>query len=154
MQSHSSYKKLLLGIFAVSAGLLVLNRYTAVYINETAMHFLLLFLATASLLLLITVYLFNLRSTKAVIAICILALLSSWARAFFFWGGDWETETVLYEMRKRPSVTIEYQLRGDKFAFGYKEQVVRRTRLIPYFDIINHVDTLAIDTHIWRRIEE
>jgi len=74
--------------------------------------------------------------------------------AFLTWNGDWKTQTVIYRNIFHPSQTIEFRMRGDRFAFGYKKQIVERKKILPFIDLIKDVDTAKIDSAEWQLTNE
>lgn len=68
------------------------------------------------------------------------------------WGGDWKTQTVLYQNIANSNKTIEFQMRGDRFSFGYKKRIINRLKLFPGFDWTTEIDTAAIDHKQWKKL--
>ncbi len=99
-------------------------------------------------------YLFDKRTTKSVLITLIIVGVLSFLKAFLTWGGDWKTQTIIYREHYHPAHTIESQLRGDRFSFGYRKRIVDRQRIVPFFDITKVVDTSAIDSKKWDRVDE
>lgn len=48
---------------------------------------------------------------------------------------------------------IEFQMRGDWYAFGYKKRIVERKKIIPFFDLIYDADTTKLDKSVWKRAD-
>ena len=147
-------KILIFSIFLISTVIILLNRLTALYINSTAIHFIFFFLSLGSFAIMVVEYLLEMKTVRSILITLLVVAVGSFAKAFFTWGGDWKTQTVIYRNHYHPSQTIEFQMRGDRFAFGYKKQVIERHRIIPYFDIIKHVDTAKVNKTIWDRVDE
>lgn len=144
----------LLGIFLVTVTLLLVNRYTPLYINNDAVHFILLVGAAYSLVMLIGQLFGKLNTRTSTLLVFAAVLAACFLKAFLTWGGEWKTQTVLYRNRENSRMAIEYQMRGDRFSFGYKKRVVGRLPIIPSLDWITDVDTLDLDTLQWRRANE
>jgi hypothetical protein len=141
-------------LFVISFSIAAANRYTALYINNGAVHFLVLFVALCTLVLLIGGLRGYFKSKKStVLAVVIIGIILS-IRSFFVWGGDWKTQTIVFRDKQRQGHTIEIQMRGDRFNFGYRKRMVERRALIPYFDWINDIDTTTADTLVWHGINE
>lgn len=73
-------------------------------------------------------------------------------KAFFTWGGDWKTQTVLYRNIENKNQTVNYQLRGDRFAFGYKKRVVGIYHIAPFMEWTTDIDTLHLDKSKWEKL--
>lgn len=142
----------LLCVFLVSSALLFLDANTALYINNTVVHFVIFFIAVAALPVLIAGYFFGLRSSSVILVILFSALCVSFLTAFLSWNGDWKTQTIIYRNLEKPAQTIEYQMRGDRFSFGYKRQIVQREKVLPFLDLVTPADTSKIDLSKWRHI--
>lgn len=141
----------LLTLFLFSALLLFFDANTSLYINNTVVHFMVLFLAVALFPILIAGYFFRLSDANTVLTILFSALCICFLTAFLTWNGDWKTQTILYWNLDNPSKTIEYQMRGDRFSFGYKRRIVEREKVLPYLDLIEPVDTATINRGHWHR---
>lgn len=140
-------------IFVISAGIILLNRYTPFYINDYRVHFFFLFFAVSSLVMIIVQFFKKLQgSWSMILAFTAIGILCA-LKAFFTWGGDWKTQTVLYRNIDNKSHTINYQLRGDRFAFGYKKRVVSICRLAPFMEWTTDIDTLHLDKSKWEKLD-
>lgn len=141
-------------IFLFTLGLLAVNRYTPLYINNDIVHYLLLLCASYSLVLLAG-YLVNRVQRKRSWLIALVAVAAlCFAKAFLTWGGEWKTQAILYRHKADRAKTIEFQMRGDRFSFGYKKRVVGRLRILPFIDWITDLDTLEVDTLQWIKANE
>ncbi len=141
-------------IFFISAAILIVNRYTHLYINNSIVHFIVLFGAALSFVLIVGRQFNRLKSRQSVILTFLAVGLVCFVRAYFMWGGDWKTQTVIFRNKKNPDDTVEMQLRGDRFAFGYKKRVVERLAIIPYFDWVTDIDTSAAELSGFERVDE
>ncbi|MGE6354873.1 hypothetical protein ACQKCJ_13490 [Flavobacterium sp. NPDC079362] len=139
-------------IFVISAGIILLNRYTPFHINDYRVHFFFLFFAVSSLVILIGQFFKKLQSIWSIILVFTGIGILCALKAFFSWGGDWKTQTVLYRNIENKSQTINYQLRGDRFAFGYKKRVVSICHLAPFMEWITDIDTLYLDKSKWEKL--
>ncbi len=142
--------EILLIVMAIS--LFFLDRYTALYINNILIHFIVFYVTVTGLALIAVVFILGFRSSYAIIVVLFTTLILCFAVAFFSWGGEWKTQTVLYQHKYHPERTIELRLRGDRFAFGYKKQVVEREKILSFVDRITDVDTSEIDQSQWKRV--
>jgi len=142
-------------VFIVSTTILLLNRYTPLYINNTIVHFIFLLLAATSFTIVIGSVLFkSIKTWHAKFLILLLVTFICLLKAFTTWSGDWMTQTILYRNRQNDRKTIEFQMRGDRFSFGYKKRIVGRMKIIPWIDWTTDIDTTAIDTLQWKRVNE
>ena len=141
-------------LFLVSLLLLLLDRYTSLCINNTIAHFILFYIAVSALPIIIVVYVFGFKNITAILIVLFSSLSICFLFAFLNWGGDWKTQTVIYRNIFHPSQTIEFRMRGDRFAFGYKKQIVKRKKILPFIDIIENVDTSNINTAEWQLTNE
>lgn len=138
-------------VFLIASLLLFLDANTSLYINNVIVHFIIFFLAVALFPILIAYHFFGLGDRNTVLIILLSALCVSFLTAFLTWNGDWKTQTILYRNLENPSQTIEYQMRGDRFSFGYKRQIVEREKVLPYLDLVSIADTSKINLQQWRR---
>lgn len=139
--------------FVISAGIIILNRYTPFYINDYRVHFFFLFFAVSSLVLIIGQFFKKLQSSWSMILVFSGIGIACALKAFFTWGGDWKTQTVLYRNIENKGHTINYQLRGDRFAFGYKKRVVAIYHLAPFMEWTTDIDTLHLDKSKWEKLD-
>lgn len=140
--------------FIVSAGLVLLDRLTALEINRNFVFFILLFLAIASLLLMVCQYLFGELSKKFIGLLFALVFSACFGMALLSWRSDWKTQTILYRNLSDPRETIEYRMRGNHAGFVFDKQIVRRKRLMPFIDRITAADTAKIDALKWAKVNE
>lgn len=141
-------------IFLITTGLIAIERYTPVYINNFYVR-LMLYITTASLLSFWVGWIFfGYKAVRKRAAIFIIVVVIVLTKAYLTWGGDWKTQTILYANKNNSCKTIEFQMRGDWFAFGYKKRIVERKKIVPFFDYISNVDTSKIDTNSWKRIDK
>ena len=140
-------------LFVVSAILILVNRYTELYINDYRVHFLLLFTAAATFVIIIGHLFGKLRSNKSIIITFLIVGILCFLKAYFTWGGDWRTQTVLYQNLADKNTTINYQLRAIRFQFGYKKRVVQIKHLAPFYEWNTDVDTLLIDKSQWKKVD-
>lgn len=141
----------LLIIFLAAALLLFLDANTSLYINNIIVHFIIFFLAVVILPVLIAAYFLQMKNNNAVLAIMFSALCICFLNAFLTWNGDWKTQTIIYRNIENPAMTIEFQMRGDRFSFGYKKQVVQREKILPYIDLVYPADTSRVNLQQWHR---
>lgn len=139
-------------LFLVTATIVLLNRYTAFYINDYRVHFLFDFLAAASLVIIIGHLFKKLRTNTSIIITFIVVGILVFLKAFFTWGGDWKTQTILYRNIENKNKTINFQLRADKFSFGYKKRVTCIDKLAPFMEWTTDVDTMLIDKSKWEKL--
>jgi hypothetical protein len=141
-------------LFAITATLILLNRYTSLYINNAIVHFTLLFIAAGSFIVIMGHFFGKLKTNKSIAFTFVMVGLLCFLRSFLTWGGDWKTQTVAYRNLNNRRRTIEYQMRGDRFSFGYKKRVISRLKIVPFIDWNTDIDTLSLDAAKWSRADE
>ncbi len=141
-------------LFALSAALILLNRFTDLYLSDYRLHYLMLFIASATFVIIVG-HIFNkLKTVKSILTVFVVMGVLCFLKGFFTWGGDWKTETVVYRNLKNDNKTIDIQLRGDRFAFGYKKRIVEIYKLAPGILWTSDVDTLTLDPLEWKRMDQ
>jgi hypothetical protein len=139
-------------IFTVAATIILLNRYTDFYITDYRVHYFFLFFAASSFVIIIGHLFRKLRSNRSILIVFILTGAVCFAKAFLTWGGDWKTQTVLYRSLADKNKTIEFQMRADKFSFGYKKRVVGIYSLAPFMEWTTNIDTIHMDKSKWEKL--
>lgn len=139
-------------IFLTSTTIVVLNRYTNFHINDYRFHFLIDFVAASSFAIIIGHLLKKLHTYRAISFTIVIVGLLLYLKAYFTWGGDWKTQTLIFRNIEDKNKTINLQLRGDRFAFGYKKRIVEIYKLIPYMEWTTNIDTLKIDRSKWEKL--
>lgn len=81
---------------------------------------------------------------KAVITSTILTIFLFAVKSFLVWGGDWETQTILYQSRHSSNRVIVFQMQ-DVGALGYNKRTVDKTELIPGVSWFNKVYATPLD---------
>lgn len=146
-------KKIIVSIlFLITTTLIMLNRNTALYINNSVLHFILLCIAVITFILILGQISRTLKSKKSQVFSAFIAVLLCFTYAFLRWGGDWKTQKILYQNTQIQNKTIDYQLRADRFAFGYKKRIICRNRIAPGFDWTTDIDTAKINHSQWKRV--
>ncbi|HEX8269869.1 MAG TPA: hypothetical protein VF581_08245 [Flavobacterium sp.] len=141
-------------LFVVCATLIAVNRLTPFYISDYRLHFVVLFIAASTFVIIIGHLFHKLKTTKSMILVVLIVGCLCFLRGYFSWGGDWKTQTVLYRSIEDSDKTIDIQLRGDRFAFGYRKRVVEIQKLVPGMLWTTDIDTLTLSTQEWRRVNE
>lgn len=145
-------KNLILYIaFLISAPLLLMNRYTDLYINNSIVHFIVLVLASITFIFILGQAFGKLRTTKSKLFTILMVGIVCFIHSFLTWGGDWKTQTILYRNISNDNRTVEFQMRGDRFSFGYKKRIINRLRLFPGFDWTTDIDTTTINRKEWQK---
>ena len=139
-------------LFVVTFTIVLLNRYTAFYINDYRVHFLFDFLAAASLVIIVGHLFKKLRTNKSIFITFIVVGILVFLKAFLTWGGDWKTQTILYRNIEDKNKTINFQLRADKFTFGYKDRIICVDKLAPFMEWTTDIDTALIDKSKWEKV--
>lgn len=140
-------------IFAISASVVLLNRYTDLYLTDYRVHFFFLFFAASSFVVIIGHLFKKLRTNKSIFITFIIVGILCFLKAFFTWGGDWKTQTRMYQNIENQNKTVDLQLRADKFNFGYKERVVEINTIAPFMQWTTDVDTTKMDASKWKRVD-
>ncbi len=140
-------------VFALAAGLILMERFTRLEINNFYVRLILYITSVSLFSFWIGWILFGFAAVRKRKVIFSLVLIICMLKAYLTWGGDWKTQTILYENNDNSRDNIEFQMRGDWFAFGYKNRIVEREKIIPFFDIIQDIDTLKLDNKIWKRVD-
>ena len=139
-------------LFIISAAIVLLNRYTDFYINDYRVHFFFLFFALSSFVICVG-HLFNkFKSIQSIIFIFFIVGVLCFLKAFFTWENDWKTQTVFYRNLEDKSKTINFQMRGRRFSFGYKERIICTKKLAPFMEWTTDVDTLHMDKSKWEKL--
>jgi hypothetical protein len=132
--------------------LLLINRYTPLYINNTLLHFIILFISAVTFTFIIGLVFGKLKNLKSKLLTAVFIGIICFIHSFLSWGGDWKTQTILYRNQTNNSKNIEFQMRGDRFSFGYKKRVINRLKLLPGFDWTTDIDTATIDHRQWKKM--
>jgi hypothetical protein len=140
-------------LFLFTATIVVLNRYTEFHINDFRIHLFFNFFAASSFVVIVGHFFGKLQSFNSIFFTFLIVGLLVMLKAFFTWGGDWKTQTILYRNIENESKTINFQLRGDRFAFGYKKRIIEIHKLAPFMEWTTDVDTLTIDKKKWERVD-
>ncbi|WP_284653235.1 hypothetical protein [Flavobacterium terrisoli] len=141
-------------IFIISTGIIVIERFTPVYINNFYIRLLLYIISASLLSFWISWILFGYNAVRKRVTIFIVVVIVVLLKAYLTWGGSWKTQTILYTNKNDDDKTIEFQMRGDRFAFGYKKRIVERKKIMPFLDYVTDTDTTKINTATWKRIDK
>lgn len=132
-------------LFFITTALTLVNRYTSFYINNSILHFIILFISALTFVFIIGQLVGKLKRSRSQLLAFIIVGVLCFIKSFLTWGGDWKTQTILYTNLTNDNKTIEFQMRGDRFSFGYKKRIVNRLKLFPGFDWTTDIDTSTID---------
>lgn len=139
-------------LFLISATLLILNRYTALYINNSIIHLALIIIAMVALLFIIGQILGKLKNRQSKLICILFVSLLSFAKAFLTWDGDWKTQIILYQKAANKNLTVDFQMQDNRFRFSYKKRIAKRLKLFPGFDWITDVDTATLNAREWKKM--
>lgn len=139
-------------LFFITTALTLVNRYTSFYINNSILHFIILFISALTFVFIIGQLVGKLKRSRSQLLAFIIVGVLCFIKSFLTWGGDWKTQTILYTNLTNDSKNIEFQMRGDRFSFGYKKRVVNRLKLFPGFDWTTDIDTATIDHKHWKKM--
>lgn len=140
-------------IFVFTATIVLLNRYTDLHLNDYRVHFFFDFFAASSFIIIVGHLFKKLRTNWSILVTFIVVGILFFLKAFFTWGGDWKTQTVLYRNIADKNKTINFQMRADHFSFGYKKRVVEIYSLVPFIEWTTDKDTLYIDKSKWEKLD-
>lgn len=155
LTQNSNMKHIIIYIlFAISATLVLLNRYTPLYINNSLLHYCLLFIAAATFIITVGHLFDKLRTGKSILATFILVAVICFIKAFLTWGGDWKTQTILYTSTENDNRAIEYQMRANRFTFGYRKRIINRLKIVPLIDWTTDIDTVGLKSTQWKRVSK
>lgn len=141
-------------VFIISTGIIALERYTPVYINNFYVR-LFFYLVSASLFVFWVAWiLFGFKAVKARVYLFFAVLIISVLKAALTWGGDWKTQILLYQNKTDSNQTVEFQMRADPFSFGYRKRIVEKTSVVPFFDYVKKSDTTQLDKAVWKRVDK
>lgn len=139
-------------LFFITTALTLVNRYTSFYINNSILHFIILFISALTFVFIIGQLVGKLKRSRSQLLAFIIVGVLCFIKSFLTWGGDWKTQTILYTNLTNDNKTIEFQMRGDRFSFGYKKRIVNRLKLFPGFDWTTDIDTSTIDQKHWKKM--
>ena len=139
-------------LFIITTGILLLDALTPFVVNNLKIYLLIFFISASTFIVIITRHLLKWTSKDLIPTTILVVGLLCFAKYFFSWGGDWKTQTIIYQNLHLKKRTIEFQMR-DVGALGYKKRTVDRIRLIPFFDWITKTDIQYFDTLVWRKVE-
>ncbi|MDI1255480.1 MAG: hypothetical protein PSV16_05215 [Flavobacterium sp.] len=139
-------------LFVFTATIVLLNRYTDFHINDYRVHFFFDFFAASSFVIIVGHLFKKLQSNQSILFTFIIVGIVCFLKAFFTWGGDWKTQTILYRNLDDKNKTIDFQMRADRFSFGYKKRVVGIYNLAPFMEWTTDIDTLHIDKSKWQKL--
>lgn len=77
--------------------------------------------------------------TATLLTICLVAV-----KVFLVWGGDWKTQTILYQSRHSVKRVIVFQMQ-DMGALGYNQRTVDKTELLPGLSWFNKIYATPLD---------
>jgi hypothetical protein len=140
-------------IFVFTGTIVLLNRYTDFHLTDYRVHFFFDFFAASSFVIIIGHLFKKLRTNRSILITFIVVGVVLFVKAFLTWGGDWKTQTLLYRNIEDKNKTINMQMRGDRFAFGYKKRVIQIYSLVPFMEWTTDVDTLYIDKSKWEKMD-
>lgn len=141
-------------IFAIATGIIAIERYTKVYINNFYVRLALYIISASLLSIWLGWILFGYKAlTKRVLIFAVVVGICV-VKAYLTWGGDWKTQTILYTNKQNDAKTVEFQMRSNWFAIGYRKRIVERKKIVPFFDYVTSVDTTKLDPTLWKRIDK
>ena len=154
---HTSWEMGFLGwfiVFIISTGIIAIERFTPVYITNFYVRLGLYIISASLVFFWIGWILFGFKAVQKRLLIFLIVLIIIIVKAYLTWGGDWKTQTILYTNNKYDCKTIEFQMRGDRFAFGYKKRIVERKKIVPFLDYITETDTTRLNKSTWERADK
>ena len=140
-------------IFILTTSVVLLNRYTDFHITNYWVHFFFDFFAASSFIIIIGNLFNKLLANWSILLTFIIVGALLFVKAYLTWGGDWKTQTVLYRNIEDKNKTVNFQMRADRFAFGYKKRLIQIYRLAPFMEWTTDVDTFHIDKSKWEKLD-
>ncbi|MDF2454345.1 MAG: hypothetical protein K0R51_338 [Cytophagaceae bacterium] len=138
-------------IFFLSTGLIVLDHLTDFEINHSGVYFIIQFIVLLSLLLSIRKFFIQIKNIYLLLLIVSIGVFC-YTGYFFTWGGEWCTQTILYQNKKLKNRTIEYQM-VDIGAFGYSRRTIDRIKILPFFDWTKEIQKHEMEASDWERVD-
>lgn len=139
-------------LFSITTALLLLNRYTDLYINDSVVHFMLFMIASITFVFIAGHVFGKLKTTRSRLFTILIIGILCFIQSFLTWAGDWKTQIIFYRNKVNDNKTIEFQMRSDRFSFGYKKRIINRLKLFPSFDWTTDIDTAKIDHKQWEKL--
>lgn len=136
----------------LSAALLLAQELTPLTINTNSVYLLVVFIFLSTLMISLCRVIFKQVSVKLIAIIVLIAASFCFVKNFFTWGGDWKTQTILYQHTKNSDRAIE-ELWKDVGALGYDKVRVDRTRIIPFIDWIKSGDEKDYALPEWEKVD-
>ncbi|MES2140331.1 MAG: hypothetical protein V4511_11550 [Bacteroidota bacterium] len=140
------------GLFIISTVLLFLDGLTPLDINNSIIHLTVLFFSISTLTIIVGALLLKLKSNKFILLTILTVGTLCFVKQIFSWGGDWKTQTIIYQNLHLSNRTIEFQMQ-DIGALGYNKRTIERLRIIPFLDWTEEIDTNKIDTLTWKKVD-
>ncbi len=136
-------------LFVLSAILIALDSFTNFEINHTTVYGAIQVILVSTLALLIS-------NSKVKFKTIILVLIGTvgvfwYALSLFTWGGQWCTQTIIYQHKYNKNRTIELQM-VDEGVFGYGRRTIDRIKLIPFFDWTEEIQEIEVDSSDWNKV--
>lgn len=99
------------------------------------------------------------KNTTTLVTFVSLAAVFSLLRYGLVWGGDWKTQTIIYQNRHSANRVIEYQMQNPGPG-SYNQRTVDKIRLLPGINWLREFNTnsdavlkSAIDTTKWKKVD-
>ena len=141
-------------LFILTAGLLLLDKLTAIDISSSIVFYILLYLATVSLLFMILRHSFGEQTWQLTGFFLGLVFCIIFGVALLSWKNDWKTQTIIYRNTKDSHKTIEYRMRAKHTGTLYDRQIVQVKKIVPYVEHVTQIDTAQFDRSNWARVDE
>lgn len=138
-------------IFLLSTVLIILDDSTDFEINHSAIYFVILYIVFSSLLLTIRQFFLKIKEVYLFIMLVSIGVFC-YTGYFFTWGGEWCTQTIIYQHKYNKRRTIEYQM-VDMGAFGYSRRTIDRIKLFPFFDWTKQILENEMNASEWEKVD-
>jgi hypothetical protein len=151
--------KLLLTVFLATTTLLLLDELTPLEISSLQLS---TWLCVAVAACGITYYgraFLRWSNRKSVVAFVALATISTLLRYSLVWGGDWATDTIMYQNRQSANRTIEFQLQNPGPG-SYNRRIIDKFKLMPGISWVKvlgkyplDISKSTIDASDWKQVD-
>lgn len=145
-------KVTLYSLFIISTVIVLLEALTPLTVDNSIVYLGLLFIAVSTGILILTKHILSTKKNDVFYSSIIITALCCLLMYCLKWGGDWKTQTIMYQNSEHGNRTIEFQMR-DIGALGYKKRIIDRIKIIPFINWIQETTIDNIDTLTWKKVD-
>jgi hypothetical protein len=149
--------KLLLVVFLIASLLLLVDILTPLDVDSLEASSWLVVIAALTGITLFGRFFHRWSTTTTTVTFVLMAALFAVARHFLVWGGDWKTQTIMYQNNHAANRVIEYQMQNPGPG-GYNQRTVDKRRLLPGISWLKELNTNpvtlsnSLDTAEWHEV--